>query len=211
MIHGLALPKCEVLIPRGLHEQVLGASVAALGRQPAGKHPVLTLLEEHQAILAVLDTLEEAVRQLEAAPSAQAARDRLGRLRRAAALLQQAESHHLREEQVIFPRLERRGIVEPPALMRQDHELFRRREQRLTALAEQAAGDGDFGLWRCEVVEQGQQLVHELASHILKEDNVLYREALRAFDAAEWEKVRSESDAIGYCRFELEPAPLRRD
>jgi DUF438 domain-containing protein len=55
-------------------------------------------------------------------------------------------------------------------------------------------------------VDHGQYLVRELASHILKEDNVLYREALRAFDPTEWEQVRSESDAIGYCRFDPQTA-----
>ncbi len=202
---GLSQAEIRSLL-RGLHEQVLGDSLAGLGREADDRHPVRKLMEEHQAILAALDALEEAVRQLETSPSPEAARDPLGGLRRAAGLLAQAESHHLREEQVIFPRLERLGIVDPPALMRQDHERLRRRRERLIALAGQAAGDADFGLWRCELVDHGQNLVRELASHILKEDNVLYREALRAFDAAEWEQVRSESDAIGYCRFDLEPA-----
>lgn len=202
---GLSQAEIRSLL-HGLHEQVLGDSLAALNQDTDGKHPVRTLMEEHQAILAALDTLEEAVLRLEIAPSPQAARDQLEMLRRAAGLLQQVENHHLREEQVIFPRLERLGILEPPALMRQDHERFRRRSQRLAALAQQAAGDEDFALWKCEAVDHGQYLVRELASHILKEDNVLYRAALQAFAAPEWEQVRRESDAMGYCRFDPEPA-----
>jgi hypothetical protein len=186
-----------------LHLQVLGDSLASLGPASAAKHPVRTLLEEHQSILAALNSLDEVARELEAAPSLEAARRQLERLRRLLAQLQEAESHHRREEEVIFPRLERLGILEPPALMRQDHERLRRRKQRLADLAEQAArpDDLDFPLWRCEIVDHGQYLVRELASHILKEDNVLYRTALQAFSGAEWQEVRSESDAIGYCRF----------
>jgi uncharacterized protein (DUF2249 family)/hemerythrin-like domain-containing protein len=186
-----------------LHLQVLGDSLASLSPASAAKHPVRTLLEEHQSILAALNSLDEAARELEAARSLQAARPQLERLARVLRQLEEAESHHRREEEVIFPRLERLGIVEPPGLLRQDHERLRRRKQRLAALAEQAAGpDGlDFPLWRCEIVDHGQYLVRELASHILKEDNVLYRAALQAFSGAEWEEVRRESDAIGYCRF----------
>jgi uncharacterized protein (DUF2249 family)/hemerythrin-like domain-containing protein len=202
---------------RGLHLQVLGDSLASLGPEAAAAHPVHRLMEEHQAILATLDSLEQASRRLETAPSLESVRDQLERLRRAAGLLQETESHHRREEEVIFPRLVRLGIVEPPALMREDHERFRRRKQRLAALValaeqavrvERAAGaDGlDFGLWRCETVDHAQHLVRELASHILKEDNVLYRAALKAFSAGDWEEVRGESDAIGYCRFDPEPA-----
>ncbi len=194
---------------RDLHLQVLGDSLASTGQDASGGHPVRRLMEEHQAILDALDALEQVVRRLEAGPSLQAVGDQLERLRRVAGLLQESESHHRREEEVIFPRLEQLGILEPPALMRQDHERFRRRKQRLAELAAQAAQpEGlDFELWRCEVVDHGQYLIRELASHILKEDNVLYRAALRAFSAAEWEKVRTESDAIGYCRFTPEPGP----
>jgi uncharacterized protein (DUF2249 family)/hemerythrin-like domain-containing protein len=183
----------------GLHLQVLGDSLASLGPESSAAHPLRTLLEEHQSILAALNSLDEAARGLEAAPSLEAARPELERLRRVLGQLEKAESHHRREEEVIFPRLERLGIREPPELMRQDHERLRRREQRLTALAEQATvGDLDFPLWRCEIVDHGQYLVRELSSHILKEDNVLYRTALQAFSGEEWRKVRSESDAIGY-------------
>jgi uncharacterized protein (DUF2249 family)/hemerythrin-like domain-containing protein len=192
----------------GLHLQVLGDSLASLGPEAAAAHPLARLMEEHRSILAALDSLEQLSRRLETAPSLESVGDQLERLRRAARLLEQTESHHRREEEVIFPRLERLGVVEPPALMRQDHERFRRREQRLAALAEQAepaAGGLDFGLWRCETVDHAQRLVRELASHILKEDNVLYRTALKAFSAGDWEEVRSQCEAIGYCRFDPEP------
>jgi len=203
---GLSQAEIRKLL-RDLHLRVLGDSLASLGQGTTGTHPVRTLMEEHQAILAALDELEGVVRRLETAPSLEAVRDQLERLRRSAAVLQEAESHHRREEEVIFPRLEGLGILELPALMRQDHERFRRRKQRLAALAEQAAGLAapEFGMWRCEVVDHGQYLIRELASHILKEDNVLYRTALQAFSVGEWEKVRSESDAVGYCRFTPEP------
>ena len=205
---GLSQPEIREQL-RKLNLEALGNSLASLPLRAAGSHPVRTLLEEHQAILAALNSLEELCRRLEAAPSWQAARGELDRLRQTAALLEEAESHHRREEEVIFPRLERLGILEPPALMREDHQRFHRRKQRLAALAEQAAEpDGlDFGLWRCELVDHGQQLVRELASHILKEDNVLYRAALQAFSAEDWEQVRQESDTIGYCQFAPEAGP----
>ena len=199
-----------------LHLEALGDSLASRPLEVPGPHPVRTLMEEHQAILAALNSLEQLCRRLEEAPSWQAARGKLYGLRQAVAFLEEAESHHRREEEVIFPRLERLGILEPPALMREDHQRFHRRKQRLAALAEQAAPaeqaagppDGlDFGLWRCELVDHGQQLVRELASHILKEDNVLYRAAMQAFSGEDWEQVKQESDAIGYCHFTPEAGP----
>jgi uncharacterized protein (DUF2249 family)/hemerythrin-like domain-containing protein len=211
---GLSQAEIRSLL-RDLHLQVLGDSLASAGREAPGLHPVRRLMEEHQAILDGLDVLEQVARRLEAALSWKTAAGELERLRRVVGLLQESESHHRREEEVIFPRLEALGFREPPALMRQDHERFRRRKLRLaelvavlaarTASPEGGPGDPDFELWRCEVVDHGQYLIRELSSHILKEDNVLYRAALRSFSPEEWEKVRGQSDAIGYCRFTPEP------
>jgi DUF438 domain-containing protein len=87
--------------------------------------------------------------------------------------------------------------------MKADHEAFRRRKQRLAQLAEapRRVPEPDFGLWRCEVVDLGEYLTRELASHIFKEDNILYQMALQTFSPEEWEKVKRECDRIGYCCF----------
>jgi len=85
-----------------LHLQVLGDSLAALSQAPSGSHPVRTLMEEHRAMLAALNALDEVVRRLETAPSLESIRERgrdhgqLEGLRRVAGLLQEAESHHRR-------------------------------------------------------------------------------------------------------------------
>jgi iron-sulfur cluster repair protein YtfE (RIC family) len=45
--------------------------------------------------------------------------------------LVEAESHHQREEDVLFPELEKHEIVEPGATMKMDHVEFRKRKQGL--------------------------------------------------------------------------------
>jgi uncharacterized protein (DUF2249 family)/hemerythrin-like domain-containing protein len=187
---------------RELHLAVLATELAA--HPFPGVHPVRTLMEEHAAILANLKDLAEVAGLLAACDSFEAARGHLPRLLRGARLLLEAESHHRREEQVIFPLLERAGLREQPAVLREDHELFRRFKQRLGELAERALESQvpDFELWKCEVVDHADRLTRELASHIFKEDNLLYRSALRALSTEDWLRVKRESDAIGYCCFE---------
>lgn len=191
---------------RKLHLEVLGGELA--GHPFPGTHPVRTLLEEHAAILANVEALTEVAALLAEANSFEGARAYLPRLLRAARLLLEAESHHRREEEVIFPRLERVGILEQPAVLREDHALFRRRKQRLSDLAERAlqAKVTDFGIWRCEVVDYAEKLARELSSHIFKEDSMLYRTALRCFSSEDWLAVKRESDPIGYCSFPPEEA-----
>lgn len=195
-----------------IHLDTLRDSLAAQRIAVASPHPVHTLMEEHQAMLDTLTELGRLTERLAGKDSLAEAGEELARLPAVARRLLEAENHHRREEEAIFPRLERHGLQEPPAIMRADHAEFRRRKRRLVELLEQAAQAAslDFPAWRREVVELGGYLNRELASHIFKEDNILYQMALQAFTREEWGQVREECDRIGYCCFSpenLRPAP----
>jgi DUF438 domain-containing protein len=187
---------------RDIHLEVLRDSLAARPIEVSSPHPVYTLMEEHKVMLDNLNDLSYLMQRLQARRSFGQAGPELAELAEVARRLLAAESHHQREEQVIFPRLERHGIREPLAIMKADHEEFRRRTQRLQQLAERSgeARGLAFEEWRREVVELGGYLSRELASHILKEDNILYQTALQVFSPRDWEEAKSESDRIGYQR-----------
>lgn len=52
-----------------------------------------------------------------------------------------------------------------------------------------------------ELADVAAQIDQTLASHIFKENNILYPMALQALSEEEWRSVRRECDAIGYCCF----------
>jgi DUF438 domain-containing protein len=49
-----------------------------------------------------------------------------------------AEKHYLREENVLFPVLEKHGITEPPAIMWMEHNQLREKKKQLYSLIENA-------------------------------------------------------------------------
>ncbi|MDO8491755.1 MAG: hemerythrin domain-containing protein, partial [Dehalococcoidia bacterium] len=110
------------------------------------------------------------------------------------------ESHHQREEQALFPRLEKAGVTGPPRVMRLEHEELRARKHRLAELLLEVE-EMDFKKWSAGVIEAGDYIAESLAAHIGKEDNVLYPMAMRVFQPEEWAKVQQEFDRIGYCPF----------
>ena len=189
-----------------IHLEVLRDSLAARRIEVASPHPVHTLMDEHRVILDNLDTLGSLVERLRGQDSFAGAREEVALLPEVTRILLAAESHHQRAEEVIFLHLEKHGIQEPQAIMKADHVELRGRKVRLALLAEAArqSSDSVFVDWRREVVELGEYLNRELASHILKEDNILYQMALQVFDREEWEQVKQECDRMGYCRFAAE-------
>lgn len=70
------------------------------------EHPIATFLDEHQVILSHLRRLAE----LTAAPTVPERRAELEELAHLASRLIGVEPHHQREEKVLFPALQERGI-----------------------------------------------------------------------------------------------------
>jgi len=114
--------------------------------------------------------------------------------------LVEAESHHQREEEALFTRLEGHNIGEPVAVMKSDHIDFRSRKQELYKLIHNWQSI-EFENFKRKILEIGEYLVRELENHIFKEDNILYQIALQVLNEKEWEEIKRDCDKIGYCCF----------
>ncbi len=158
-------------------------------------HVIRTMAEEHDVLLAALGELDRLAQTVAAAGSL--GDDHRAQLGRIASLLLDAEPHHQREEQVLFPALEELGITGPPAVMRMEHEELRAMKQKLAALAEPGTACSPRALHLLAAA-----LCESLGAHIQKENAILYPMALQHIDDQdEWADLRRACDAIGYCTF----------
>ncbi|MDP2954374.1 MAG: hemerythrin domain-containing protein [Chloroflexota bacterium] len=180
------------------------ANCGALRRADEGDldstHPVSILMREHEIILGNLRELRDIAAQVKSARGFEELGGQLERLKAIARLLLDTESHHKREEEAIFPRMEQHGMMGPPQVMRMEHEELRARKRTLAGLVEQPGSTG-FAEFAVPVSEVGDYIASALTDHIFKEDNILYPMALEALEPEEWDKVREEFDQIGYCPF----------
>lgn len=183
-----------------VHLEVLGEGLEQQKPELEATHPIGILMDEHKIILQNLEQLQRVVSQVDAARGFADIQDQLNRLRPITHLLLDTESHHQREEETIFPRLERHGVTGPPRMMRLEHEELRAKKRKLAELAEQA-GKVSFTGFAKELSEAGGYIANVLRNHIYKEDNVLYPTALDTLAPEEWNKVAEEFDRIGYCCF----------
>ena len=179
-------------------------------------HPVHTLMEEHKLIVGYLEQLAGLLDKLEASGSYSDFSPFAEELGEIAHHLIETEKHHKREEEGLFPILERHGIQEPPAIMVMDHEEFWPIKERIQELANVARGAAashagadrpthsngpEFEAFKGELLEIGPKLVEGLKDHIFKEDTIIYQMALNAVTAREWKEIKQRCDLIGYCCF----------
>lgn len=183
-----------------IHLEVLRDSLVSKRQEVSAPHPVHTFMQEHEIIVDTLNELGSLVERLKGVDSFASMGEDQEKLKDVAHHLVEAESHHQREEDVLFPELEKKDIVEPPQIMRLDHVEFRKRKQELYQMAHNSQ-DYDFAEFKARVIELGEYLTKELESHIFKEDNILYQIALQVLSPEEWEKVKKDCDKLGYCCF----------
>jgi len=141
-------------------------------------HPVGILMAEHRELLRLVEHLNRAISRGD--------KDELDHIRQH---LLDSEKHYLREENVLFPVLEKHGIVEPPRVMWSEHQEIRAIKKEIQS----AEGP--------RLKELAVTLGEMLASHFFKENRILFPAALRVVPEAEWPHLRAQFDEIGYCCF----------
>ncbi|MEM1563817.1 MAG: DUF438 domain-containing protein [Candidatus Bathyarchaeia archaeon] len=168
--------------------------------EAAPTSPIGILLEEHKMIQQIAAKLGVLAEKVQKAESPDTAAEELSQLRHVADELLDAEKHYLREENALFPVLERHGISEPPAIMWMEHNQLREKKKQLKALIENAT-KVSFSDFKGQLGELAKAVGDMLNSHIYKENNILFPTAQRVVPEQEWSIIRADFDDIGYCCF----------
>jgi len=164
-------------------------------------HALKTLAEEHMIILSFLYRLEELANSLDPYSPLSEQDDKLQELKELAQTMHDVESHHKREEEVLFPEIEKRGILGPPNIMRSEHETLQLYKEGLISAVSTATEEN----WNVTLGKMGfyaRGTARLLRSHIEKENEVLYPAALEVInDPSIWDSMKEDADKIGYCPF----------
>ncbi|MBI2829878.1 MAG: DUF438 domain-containing protein [Chloroflexi bacterium] len=183
-----------------IHLEVMRDSLVAKRIDVQSPHPVHTLMEEHKIIIKTLNELSEVMKWLRLVSDYKSMGERLESLKDISHHLVEAEKHHQREEDVLFPKLEEHDVVEPPEIMKLDHVEFRKRKKALEEVTHNHTAYS-FPEFKAKVLEFGEYLTEQLESHIFKEDNILYQIAIQVLSDEEWKEIKQGCDKIGYCCF----------
>ena len=163
-------------------------------------HPIHTLMEEHSIIVDYASKLMVLAENMKKARGAGTVEKLLENLDHIVDHLRESEKHYQREENVLFPHMEKHGITGPPAQMWTEHDEIRDVKKKLYALSD-LERPGNPATFRNEIGEVSSQLLEMLQMHFHKENTVLFPMGIRAIGAAEWEAIVRECDEIGYSIF----------
>src|SRR3989338_9835261 len=183
-----------------VHLEVMKESMGKTEMNLKPGHPIHTLIEEHKMILDFIEKLKDVVKKIEAAKSFDKVSKELEILEHVAEHLVEADKHHQREEEVLFPMLKKFGVTEPPEIMREEHEELKPKKKELYKTAKEY-GEMPYPNFIKKINKLAEYLIKKLPDHIYKEDNILYPMAIQAIPKKEWPEIKKLCDKIGYCCF----------
>ena len=164
------------------------------------EHPLNILTEEHKVLLKLSSELVAVANKVQQANNTQGISNEMAKMKHIAEAFVDAEKHYLREENVLFPFLEKHGITEPPAIMWMEHDKIREKKKQLQNLIEKYPRV-EFKSFREQLSELSVSLSTMLSSHFFKENSILFPTALKVISPEEWNEIRRDFDEVGYCCF----------
>ncbi|TXT56929.1 MAG: Histidine kinase [Candidatus Thorarchaeota archaeon] len=193
------MPREEVHKLCDVHLTVFDESLSGKSSLALAGHPIHILMEEHRVLLATVEELYMIAEELVDETDVGVLDEKISRMKHLVTHFKESTRHYHREENVLFPYLEKHGIKEPPAIMWMEHDKIRATEGHLFRLMELDT------LTISDSIRDIQNIAIELnellSSHFYKENNILFPTSLQVITDDEWGLIRSEFDEIGYCCF----------
>jgi PAS domain S-box-containing protein len=166
----------------------------------APSQPISILMEEHKIMLQLAEQLTSVASKVLKVSDMRYVTEEIHKVEHLAEDFTDSEKHYLREENVLFPVIEKHGITEPPAIMWMEHDQIREQKKKLHKLIGDLSETG-FQVFKEQLWETAKSLSNLLSSHFYKENNILFPAALSVVTREEWGEIRKEFDEIGYCCF----------
>jgi PAS domain S-box-containing protein len=194
------MPQEEIRKLCDVHLAVFQESLDKQKIELEADHPIYVFMEEHNVILKYVEELKSIIRRVGEATSFDDVADEMHRLGYIAEHLMEVEKHNVREENVLFPYLEKHGISEPPAVMWAEHNELKEKKKQFLKLSEthDKVAFKDFAK---QLADIGGYITEALSSHVYKENHILYPTALQTIGNDEWREIGEQCDELGYCCF----------
>ena len=189
-----------------VHLAALKETIEKSGEIAPPGHPVHTLMAEHASLLEFADKLYKTATALKKLPDVKSASNEMDSINHLITHFRESEKHYLREENVLFPSLEKHGITGPPKVMWMEHEQIRELKKKLYPLVGNAK-DLAFQDFAMQLEKHSRILQEILSNHFYKENNILFPASLQALADDEWKDIANQFDQIGYCCFSPQVAP----
>ncbi|AIF70169.1 diguanylate cyclase [Palaeococcus pacificus DY20341] len=178
-------------------EAVAGSEKEEMKDIPSG-HPLHTLYEENKEIIKDAEMLNLYASTLVNTKDKKMRKEILGVLKGIANQLRAVGfTHYNREEMLIFPYLERRGITAVPTVLWTKHDEARGMIKQLLEILSKE-NEMEWEEFVKALKEKAAELSNALVDMVFRENNILYPTLKALLSEGEWVAIKGQEEAIGY-------------
>ena len=181
-----------------VHMDVFRDQLASSRRAVPEGHPLKRLIDDQGAIVAWLEDGAVAAGALASLDGYSAAETTIVRLRQLMDHLHEAENHDVRQENTLFPLLERYGIEEPPAIMWAEHNRMKVTRELIDRTIAGAPYALPYQQFAQTLAGAFQCWAEMFVQHARKEQEILYNVALDLLSEKDWQDLQEESEKLGF-------------
>ncbi len=191
-----------------LHLEAFKESLETTQLNLEPSHPIRILMDEHNRLITFTEELRNIGKTLTTLKDFKAAKPHWKQLEQTVSQFRNSESHYIREENVLFPYLEKHGITQPPTIMWAEHDEIRAIEKQLYTLID-SQQKLEYHEFTSQLSDLALILSEKLAGHFHKENNILFPTGLKVISEVEWHQIRHEFDELGYTPFTPKAPPFK--
>jgi DUF438 domain-containing protein len=162
-------------------------------------NPIRLLMGEHNEIGKILGKAQKIAKELSAKLNKENTIEKLNELKLIAILLRGLESHMQREENTIFPFLEKHDIIQPPKILWSEHDRLRESLKELQKLLSNS--DNNLDNLQTKLITLVNFIIDLKTSHMYKENKILFPTAMQKITPGEWIEIKKSMNEIGYAEF----------
>jgi DUF438 domain-containing protein len=188
----------EVLKLCDLHVELFRESLQSreLKNIPKG-HPLDLLMKENEWVLKQAESIGLYASALLKAKDHEQTRNYLASLKKAASEMRKARLHYRKIQMLVFPYLERRGIVAVPRVLwgREDQAMVKLRQ--LSELLQKTEADVNKALIN-DIANKAIEIAQEFSELVFRENRILFPAVQALFSEGEWAAIAEIAEDLGY-------------
>lgn len=160
-------------------------------------NPINILMKEHELMLKIGDELTKTLNYVIDEKSFKEIEAKIDEFINN---FKESESHYIREENTLFPTLEKYGVIEPPKIMWMEHDKIREIKNNLFESYDNLRKNFSENSLQ-KIKSLSLELFNFINSHFFKENNILFPTANKLFKKEDFLKIKKDFDEIGYPSF----------
>ncbi len=175
-------------------------------RKVSKSHPLWRFIKDHDAIMFWFEEGLRISREMSKRNDYKHSEDLIEKLKTIMKHLRESENHDVRQENTLFPVLEKYGVEEPPAIMWDEHSRMKEKRRKIEEMINKIPSIS-YEEFVNYVQGAFTYLVEIFVKHTQKEQEILYNVALDVLSEHDWKEIERESNRFGY--FELPKEVLK--